>query len=310
MIDQVVFTSKYFDLYKINSQCYAAISNTPENISNAGFVDLGDRVVVYDTFLSVEAAKDMRRAIEKFTKPMETLIVLSHWHSDHYLGNCAFPKGTLILSSVAADRKIRETMPALQDREELLKEIYDLELERKKTEDEKEILQIENALKFNRNFTHPELELRYPNCTFEGMVKMAGQKAELELRSIEIAHSEGDVIGFVEKDRVLYTGDLIFSDNHPYLGAGDPLKLKAELRKILEMDVEYIIPGHGKICDKEEVVNKIDYIDAIMELVKENLNSDRELSSQDLPKKFHHYASPSFEWNVNFLRERLKQEFR
>ncbi len=38
MIDQVAFVSKYFDLYKINSQCYAAISNTPENISNAGKV--------------------------------------------------------------------------------------------------------------------------------------------------------------------------------------------------------------------------------------------------------------------------------
>ena len=305
MIDQVAFTSKYFDLYKVNGHSYAAISNTPDNISNAGFVDLGDRVVVYDTFLSVEAAKDMRRAIEEIAKAKDTVIVLSHWHSDHYLGNCAFPKQTLILSSIAADRKIRETMPALQDREELLKELHELEMELEKTTDDKEILQIKNALKFNRNFTHPELELRYPNCTFEGVIKLTGKKAELDLRSIDMAHSAGDVVGFVEKDRVLYAGDLVFSDNHPYLGAGDPLKLKEELKKMLEMDVEYIIPGHGKICGKEEVQNKIEYIDALMELVKENLNSDRELTTQDLPEKFHHYSSPSFQWNVNFLRESL-----
>lgn len=307
MIERLVFDSKYFDLYKLNRHCYAVISNTPENISNAGFIDLGERVVVFDTLLSVEAAKDMKRAIDEMTNAKQTMIVLSHWHSDHYLGNCAFPKGTIILASTAANRKIRENMPALQDRDELLEEIRELEMALVHETDEKEILQIENALKFNRNFAHPELELRYPNMTIHGEMKIIGASVELALRTMEIAHSEGDLIGFVEKDRVLFAGDLIFADNHPYLGAGDPIKLKEELKKLIEMDIEYFVPGHGEVCDKDEVQRKIEYIDAIMKLVEETLDSEKELSTGDLPKKFHHYASPSFEWNVKFLREYLRK---
>lgn len=303
MIERVDFESEYFELYRINGNAYAAISSHEDNISNAGFVDLGDKVVVYDTFLSLEAAKDMAKAVHQFAGTEDIILAISHWHSDHYLGNCAFSKETNIIASDAAYRLIRERMPELPDKEEVKREILQLEADLEKETDEKKILGIRNSLKFHRNFVHPELELRYPNIALNGELRVIGRTGDVALEVIEMAHSQGDMIAVV--GTVMFAGDLIFADNHPFMGTGDPLKWKTELLRFLDMEIDYFVPGHGGICGKAEVQNKIEYIDALIDLVQGNMESEKELFVSDLPEKFHHYRSPSFEWNVKFLREYL-----
>lgn len=303
MMERVDFDSKYFNLYRLNGNSYAAISNHEDNISNAGFVDLGNKVVVYDTFLSLEAAKDMAKAIRQISGAEDITLAISHWHSDHYLGNCAFSKEINIIASKAAYRLIREKMPELPDKSEMIKEILELEEALEMETDEKKILNIRNSLKFQRNFAHPELEIRYPNIALDGEMLILGRDGDVELKVIEMAHSEGDMIAMTGK--VMFAGDMIFSDNHPFMGTGDPEKWKAELEKFMDMEIEYFVPGHGMICGKDEVQNKIEYIESIINLVQANPDPEIELYVSDLPEKFHHYSSPSFEWNIKFLREYL-----
>jgi hypothetical protein len=55
-------------LNKLAKSCYAAIEK--ENTltgSNAGFVNLGGKIIVFDTFLSIDAAKDLIRAVKEIT---------------------------------------------------------------------------------------------------------------------------------------------------------------------------------------------------------------------------------------------------
>jgi len=306
MIKKMDFKSDYFDLIKLNDFSYAAISNNPENISNAGFVDLGDKVVVYDTFLSLEAAKDMIKAIEIYTNTRDITVAISHWHNDHFMGNCAFSKDTDIISSEATLTKIKERSADMVVGESLQDEVRDLEQQLETTTDEEEKLDIKNSLTFIRNYAHRDLKLRYPNVTIKEDMDIHGSKGELNLKVFDIAHSVGDVIGINEKDKVLFAGDLIFADDHPYIGCSDPYRLKEELENFLVKDIDYFVPGHGDVCDKEEVKNQIEYIDSMIELVKENLDTDKDLKVTDLPEKFHHYKSISFFWNINFLREFLR----
>ena len=77
---------------------YAAIAE--ENgiaVGNAGFVDLGDQTLVFDTHVSLAAGRALRTAAEEHG-PVGT-VVLSHWHGDHVFGAGAFDAAV-----VATDR--------------------------------------------------------------------------------------------------------------------------------------------------------------------------------------------------------------
>src|SRR5262249_13797688 len=57
-------------------------------VGNAGFVDLGGEALVFDTHMSLRAARELRDSAEAHA-PVRT-VVLSHWHGDHVYGASAF----------------------------------------------------------------------------------------------------------------------------------------------------------------------------------------------------------------------------
>jgi len=86
-----VFCSKHFKLEQIGKYIYAAIAKEGGGaVANAGFVDLGDKVIVFDTFNTQQASEDLRLIAEKITNQSVTLVVNSHWHGDHIRGNQTF----------------------------------------------------------------------------------------------------------------------------------------------------------------------------------------------------------------------------
>jgi cyclase len=68
-------------------------------IGNAGIVDLGDRTLIYDTFLTPQAAEDLRIAAEALTGRPIDAVLNSHWHNDHIWGNQVFSANTEIIST-------------------------------------------------------------------------------------------------------------------------------------------------------------------------------------------------------------------
>lgn len=307
MIKQTV-SSDYFNLYEVKENIYAAIKKNPLCMGNAGFINLGDRVVVFDTFLSVEAAKDLKQVIIGITGNDNFVIVNSHSHLDHSLGNCVFSKkATIITSEIAFENLIQKTKEI-----ELGNNLYNDEINslRKKlttVEDPDEILDTENSLTIYQNLNNDECKFCNPNLTFKDKLSIHGTLDSFDLRVIDTAHSHGDIIGTSRNNKVAFVGDLLFVDEHPYLGGGDPYLLKKELTKLLESDIEYFIPGHGPVCGKEKIAQQIEYIESIISLVQGNLKEAHKIKVYDLPSKFHNYKGPCFRWNINFLTEYLKE---
>ena len=56
-------TSKHFELHRLTEGVYAAIAK-PDGLaySNAGIIDLGNQVIIFDTFESILAAQDLHTA--------------------------------------------------------------------------------------------------------------------------------------------------------------------------------------------------------------------------------------------------------
>ena len=86
-----------------------------------------------------------------------------------------------------------------------------------------------------------------------------GDKA-VELHEVGPAHTGGDVIAYVPGDKTVFTGDILFIDGTPIMWAGPVSNWIRACEKIIGMDADVIVPGHGPITDKAGVRRVADYL--------------------------------------------------
>src|SRR6478672_4220611 len=99
------FQSKHFTIRKLADGVYAAIAKDGGYaICNAGIIDLGDATLIFDPFMTPEAAEDLKRSAEELTGHQITYVINSHFHNDHIGGNQVFDKATII--STARTREL------------------------------------------------------------------------------------------------------------------------------------------------------------------------------------------------------------
>ncbi|NPE10054.1 MAG: MBL fold metallo-hydrolase, partial [Asgard group archaeon] len=82
-------------------------------------------------------------------------------------------------------------------------------------------------------------------------------------------HTKGSSYIYCPNHRVLFGGDNLFIDSYHWGGeeSCDPDNWIATLKEYLSLDVDYFVPGHGPVSNKEP----IEYILAFFELVKSTM---------------------------------------
>jgi len=88
---------------------------------------------------------------------------------------------------------------------------------------------------------------------FEGQMNLTVGGRQIELIELGPAHTSGDLIVHVPDARAVFTGDLLFIDCTPVMWAGPLENWLAALDRILEMDQDVIVPGHGPIADRAAI---------------------------------------------------------
>lgn len=89
--------------------------------------------------------------------------------------------------------------------------------------------------------------------------------------------------GLLTADRVLFTGDALYQteiwERHPLPYAIDPSEVASSLERIRELDFDWLVPGHGRIIDREEAESHIDHhlseLGRIAEFIVERLRLER-----------------------------------
>jgi cyclase len=86
--------TRHFKIEKLAESVYAAIHNDSGGyaVCNAGIIDLGNKTVVLDPFISPMAARDLKRQAEYLTGRPVSLVLNLDLHYDHTYGNQAFKK--------------------------------------------------------------------------------------------------------------------------------------------------------------------------------------------------------------------------
>ena len=312
--------SEHFDLQHLTDGVFAAIA-TPHgaSYSNAGIIDLGDRTLIFDTFNTPLAAADLRVAAESLTGRLVSTIVISHVHSDHWMGNQVFSAQTTILSTT----KIRAVMPEWGD--ELLEykddptEVEDYLRESEQRLETETDPRWRATLESNIRSTHfqlqslPELDLRYPDQTFEGCMVFYGPQRKVELFSTGEGHSESDISLLLPDDRIAFMGDLGFFDTQPFLPYSQPEAWIKHVETFEQTKYETFIPGHGRIGTKEDLALQRRYITGLKDQVSAVIaagGTQEEALKIELPAPFDRWLYGDmgrFEANVNFLFERLSR---
>src|SRR4030042_1219585 len=94
------WNSNHFVIQPLAEDVFAAIAEDGGSaISNSGIIDLGGQIIVFDTFLTPQAAMDLRRIAEGMLGRTPQIVINSHYHNDHIWGNQVFAAEAQIVSS-------------------------------------------------------------------------------------------------------------------------------------------------------------------------------------------------------------------
>jgi cyclase len=255
--------SPYFSLEKLSEGVYAAIAITGNGaMSNSGFVDLGDEVIIFDTFTTPNAARDLRRVAEKITQKEIGYVFNSHYHGDHTFGNQVF-EDTIIIST-AITRDLHKEKNKIHDINKEKKEMseYLTQLKLRMNAENDSVLRASIANQIDEMekvyAAIPELRTVLPNLTFEDKLVIHGLDRTVEFHCYGGGHTPSDAFLYLPKEKLAFMGDIVLENLHPPIFNSQ--MFINNLTKVSEMDIEKIVTGHGGITTKEQIYVMIQYL--------------------------------------------------
>jgi len=182
---------------------------------NVGVLSTDSGAVVVDTMSFRAQGTRILEAAERLAGGPVQALVNTHYHLDHTHGNPAFPSGTKI---VATDR----TLAYLK--------------------------------KVDANYWQGAAAGTLPNETFRNEHELKIADKTVRLIHPGRGHTDGDLVVLFVEDRVLHTGDLFFNGRYPNIdleAGGSVREWAAAIDRVLELDFDQVIPGHGPVTDRE-----------------------------------------------------------
>ncbi|MGD0878863.1 MAG: MBL fold metallo-hydrolase [Anaerolineales bacterium] len=303
--------SKHFRLQQLVEGVYAAIHIAGgAAIGNAGIVDLGDRTLIYDTFTSPQAAKDLRIAAETLTGRPIDAVIDSHYHYDHIWGNQVFSAGTEIISTEETRRLIIATKGHSAYDSFMANAEANLKATRAQfeaEEDESQRRQLAFWVDYHRTIVEvkPILQIRAPNITFAQRLTFHGTNQTAELINFAGGHTESDSVLFLPQEGIAFMSDLLFIGHHPYLGGGDPDKLLQILEAVSKLAPKMLMPGHGSVGTAESLTAMGQYIRTLDNLARkmvEDGEAEETIEAMAIPAPYDDWLFASFfPDNMHFL---------
>ncbi len=221
--------------------------------TNLGLIDCKGQSVLIDTAWDLKFTKEWLDAAQGILKqsPVEYLIN-THSDGDHFWGNQLFKDKKIIATHACAKR-----MPHLRPSSvnALLTVMRPLQWV--------PVFGLHTLEHYMRNMFLPydfkDISLTPANEPFSGEKHLSVNGVEIVIEEIGTSHTDGDAMVYLPQEKILFSGDIVFFTCTPVLWAGPIENCLAGLKKIIEKDVDIIIPGHGPFATKKDVQCVIDY---------------------------------------------------
>jgi len=247
--------------------------------SNAGLITDGEAALLIDTLFDLKLTQEMLETMRRSVPAASHIgmVVNTHANGDHCFGNQLVAGAQIIASQKTADEMVEGVQPAQLAM--LLKQAPAMG-------------QLgAYAIHAFSSFTFENITLTPPSKTFEGEMTLKVGNKTVHLIEVGPAHTRGDTLAHIPDDRVVFTGDILFIGGHPIMWAGPTGNWLRACDRILAMDVETIVPGHGPITDKQGVAEVKGYLEYIYDETRTRYEAGMPAfeAARDIP--LDHYAS-------------------
>ena len=191
-------------------------------VSNAGVIVTDEGVVVFDTLGTASLAALLLKKIRAVTDKPIVRVISSHYHADHIYGLQVFEdEGAEIWAPAGAEAYLRSE----NARERLAERRFSLS----------------PWVNEKTRLVEPD---RY--LTEQAGFELGGVR--FTVTPVGAAHSDGDLTLYVEPDRVLFSGDIIFEGRVPFLGDANSGHWLEVLQRMESKRLVALVPGHGSMA--------------------------------------------------------------
>lgn len=185
---------------------------------NVGVLRTEKGPVVVDSMSLRMQGERIRERAEQLAGGSVQALLNTHYHIDHSHGNPGFAPGTRIIATQRT---------------------------------------LDNMLHFDAGYWEGSARETLPNELFSADHEMKIGGKTIRSRYLGRGHTDGDLVVIFVEDRVLHTGDLLFHGRYPRvdLAAGGSIEAWiGTLDRVLELDFDRVIPGHGPTTDREGIL--------------------------------------------------------
>jgi len=234
---------------KINDRLYALLGpHDPPNKENGGYMNNnlviigGKGVILVDAGSHKDVAEHIDEAIRTVTKKPVTHVLITHHHPDHHLGLSYFDGAQVIATEFCA-KQIEDNGRA-------------------------QVKWMERNTGKNLRNTRPVVPQTRIALGSRQAMEIDGVR--LELISTGTAHTDGDMMVWLPDDGVLATGDILVHHINPSFREGNLKKWIAVAdEQILKLPLKTVMPGHGPLMQRKDVVAFRDLIAGFYKTVED-----------------------------------------
>ena len=307
------YSPENFNVIRLADGVYACIHKPGGRaIGNSGLVDNGESTIIFDTFLSPDAAEEMLRLVGELKLSPVKYVINSHFDNDHVRGNQVFPPDVKIISTKRTAELIAEEEPKAIAAERIYApkqvEYFDsLEHAIKGDTSSGDYMTIKLMKPYFEELaeSHIKIKTRVPDTYIDKEMRLDGSKLKVVLIDKGKGHTESDLIMYLPEKEILFAGDLLFNEAHPYLGYGYTEELKERLAELEIMKPLIIVPGHGDPGGTEMIRTMAEYIEELEGIVKEMRDAGQTAEDIDrvpLPEKYHSWIVGNYFYtNLKYL---------
>lgn len=207
------------------------------------FVTTGKGVIVVDA--PPIFGDKISRAIAEVTKEPVTHLIYTHYHADHISGAYQFPKGVQVISSLEVKAKLTELQSRKRD------------------------------VPFGTFVGGQPVQL--PNKVFKDSLQLVVGNKTLKLYTIKAAHTHGDVIVYLPKEKIINAVDFVWPGWIPFDGLGEAENVDGYVdaqHQLLRYNWDTMVSGHvGRLATREDVTTNIAYINDVKYAVMKALQN-------------------------------------
>lgn len=259
-------------------------------VANAGLVVGPESCIAIDALFAPSMTRAFRDAIARVTNKPVRVLINTHHHVDHTMGNALFPDAQIVSHTNARREQQRAGTGVLEVLRPRIPEL---------------VAELDGV------------QVRLPDLTFEGQLELhlPGRQAGAGDRSLLLihlgrAHTIGDALVVLPEERVVFAGDVAFHHVTPLAFEGHVGDWIGVCDEAASLDIDTIVPGHGPVGGKAELAEMRGYLHSIREQARAAFDAGRSPEQATKAVDLGDYASWEEPERIVLNVRRLYQEFR